>query len=225
VELHDPSPQVIDTLLEQNAHGAVKLAPGTSELPAHWLSGAELEWISRDRQCRQLVAWFGGLAQHSGKRRATALVKTHALPHSFVGTGFEPPDVAANIGRYVFEPDPAVLAAGLEGDLANDHRIAPLASRIPYFTGDWRLSDPLLNAFEVLDVAAYHPRRLRAMLRTRGIGCLEVKKRGVPLDPEAVRRELRVPGDQSATLILTRLERGVIAIVARRLADNCKQSE
>ena len=59
--------------------------------------------------------------------------------------------------------------------------------------------------------------RLTTLLRERGIGRLEVKKRGVDQSPERLQKELKVSGDSAATLMLTRLNAGVTAILARRL--------
>ena len=74
-----------------------------------------------------------------------------------------------------------------------------------------------MAVFEVLDALPFDARRLKKMLRERRIGRLEVKKRGVPVDPQTVARDLRVPGDESATLLLTRREKAVVAILARRV--------
>ena len=54
------------------------------------------------------------------------------------------------------------------------------------------------------------------MLRERRIGRLEVKQRGTRHDPAAVQRELKVPGDESATLVLFRRGKSIVAILAQR---------
>jgi hypothetical protein len=46
---------------------------------------------------------------------------------------------------------------------------------------------------------------LRAALRGYGIGSLEVLKRGSAVDPQELRRQLRLSGSRSATLVLTRV--------------------
>lgn len=51
---------------------AIKLAPG-STAPSDWEAHAELEWISRDRECRQQMVWMGHLTTIPGQRRATAI--------------------------------------------------------------------------------------------------------------------------------------------------------
>jgi hypothetical protein len=232
VELHEPGPDVIGRLLGECPNAAIKLAPAsdfgtTSDGNDSTFDGvpwqnAELEWISRKRQCRQLVAWFGSLAGDPGRRRATRL--SHKLTASgpelvvgsFVGSPHTDLQVAGAIGRYVFEPDAAVLAADLTGALADDQRLQSVAAGVAYLTADERRDSPLMDSFEVLDVMRYQVKSLKSWLRARGIGRLEVKKRGVDLDPARVKRELQMPGEESATLLVRRLGGKVTAILARR---------
>ncbi len=214
-----PGPETIERLLVERKEGAVKLAPAT-ELPQSWQQEAELEWIGRDRQCRQQVAWFGTLARSPGLRRATVLrTRPHEPPlvATFAAEAGVRPGVADQVGRFVLEPDAAVLAAGLDGALAERHGLAALHPGVPYFTGDTRIDDSMLACFEVTDVLPFDRRRLRSLFRERGVGKLEIKTRGIEERPEAVRRDLRLRGDGSAVLLLARLGRRVTAIVARRV--------
>src|SRR5690606_14953088 len=126
---------------------------------------------------------FGRLAQPAGLRRATVLGNDGQQPRSVVGTpGGEPPR-AERIGRYLFEPDAAVLAAQLGAALAAEHKLAAIAPEIAYWTADVPIDDAALSCFEVLEVLPYRLKPLRALLRSRGIGPLEIKKRGVQIDP------------------------------------------
>jgi hypothetical protein len=230
VELHDPGPAVLARLLSICPHAAIKLAPA-ADLIEPWWTDAELEWISRSRQCRQLVAWFGNLAQHPGRRRATvirpATSKDENQPSgdrptvaaTLIGQPNLECPLAPKIGRYVLEPDAAVLAAKLEGDLAIRHNLMAMTPGVAYFTADQPVESKLLDCFEVLEVMPCRIKPLRQWLASRGIGRLEVKKRGVPLDPEEVRRELLVSnqGSEEATLLLTRIGSQIMAIVAKRV--------
>jgi hypothetical protein len=213
VSNHEPNAAAIDALRRQNAHAAVKLAPA-AEVPDCWATEAELEWIGHDRQCQQLVAWFGGLAACGGRRRTTVLGDEAA--HSFVGARGTLLPTAAQIGRFVYEPHAAVLAADVWGDLASKHGLSAVAPRIAYLTADGRVDDPLLARFEVLEVLPLRTRRLKEALRRLRGGRLEVKKRGVDIDPDALRRELAADGDERITVLVTRRGSRTIAILARR---------
>ncbi|HJT33237.1 MAG TPA: hypothetical protein VJ783_14430, partial [Pirellulales bacterium] len=215
VENYRPGLPVMERLLATCRAAAIKLAPA-AEPPANWQIEAELEWISRGGECRQLVAWFGPLARTAGCRRATVLTK-RAAPRSLVGDPYTPLPVAKEFGRYLAEPDAAVLAAGLTGALAAEHGLAAIAPGAVYLTGDQPTPDAALDWFEISAVAPFDIKRFKALLRERGISRLEVKKRGVSLDPALVRRQLRVPGDNHATLLLARMGDQVVGILAQRI--------
>ena len=120
-------PKTIEQLLVASANAAIKLAPA-AVLPDDWSSRAELEWISRKRECRQLVAWFGELASsRPGCRRATFSRKDAELRRTFAVSRIAIP-LATQIGRYVFEPDAAVLAAKLDGSLAAEQELSAVAA-------------------------------------------------------------------------------------------------
>jgi hypothetical protein len=57
----------------------------------------------------------------------------------------------------------------------------------------------------VLDEMAFDRKRLKAYLRERSIGVLEIKKRGADIVPEQLRKEMALKGENAATLIVTRV--------------------
>lgn len=165
------------------------------------------------------MAWFGSLSNATGQRRATVL--HHGQAYSFSGTKSTRADVAKKIGRFVYEPHAAVLAADLWRDLAAQRGLAAVEANIPYLTTDDLLDvpildDPMLVRFEVVEVLPFDKKRLKAALRARGAGRLEIKKRGVDVEPETLRKQLAADGDEQLTLIVTRHAQKTIAILARR---------
>jgi len=215
VEAQDPGPELIDRLLAEVPHAAIKLAPAC-DVPDHWSEGAEREWISYGGECRQLVAWFGELARRPGRRAATVIGVAPASNRTVEERLDALPPEITSVGRYLFEPDAAVLVAGLIPTLCVELGLTAIAPEIAYLTGDHPISDAIIQSFAVTDVLPFDLKRVKALLRERGIGRLEVKKRGVPHDPEQLRRQLRVPGDKKGTLLLTRVRGAVTAIVASR---------
>ena len=219
VELYDPDPAVIAQWLSRSPDAAVKLAPA-AEIPRLWGPAVEAEWIGRDRQCRQLVAWFGRLARYPGQRSATVLTRIGSMGVSartvVAGDGPAVP-LASGLGRYVLEPDPAVLAAGLADALAAEHGLAALLPGGGYLTGDRPvLDDPALGCFEVLESLPLDLKRLRQLLTARDIGPLEIKKRGVDVDPQFLRRRLGLRGSQPAVLVIAPLDASVTAMLCKR---------
>jgi hypothetical protein len=233
VEFHEPSAEAIDEMLSRNPQAAIKLAPAAT-WPETWNERAEWEWISRGRQCRQLVAWFGGLATHAGQHRATILSGNilSGIPgqgsrsadarslqftaHSFVGPPGDEVPVASAVGRYIFEPDAAVLAAKLSGALAAAHHVNAVAAGIAYWTGDTPIDDPLLACFEVETVLPFDIKKLKAHLRERHAGPLEIKVRGLDQNPAELRKRLDPQGTHPYTILLTRIDKHVTAIVGKR---------
>jgi predicted RNA methylase len=217
LEWSDPDQSVVERLLAVVPNAAIKLAPA-AEVSEDWADRCELEWISRDRQCRQLVVWHGVLADSPGRRRATILSNDGTL-HRTVGDPNAPIPIAQRLCRYLYEPDAAVLAAHLTGVLASQYELERISPGIAYLTGDNAIDDPAIACFEIEDQLPLEKRSLASYLRERGIGTLEIKKRGVDIEPEKLRRELKLRGDNSATLILTPLSGKQVAIFCRRIVN------
>jgi hypothetical protein len=218
VELHEPGWEDIERMLARQRNAAIKLAPA-SNLPTNeiWSATTELEWISRNGECRQLVAWCGDLAKHVGTRRATSVGKSGIA--SFTGAPDVPLIAESEVDRFLFEPDSAVLAAKLTGALAAQYALATISPGIAYLTGPQPLSEPLLTAYEVLDRLPFDRRALAAYLREREVGRVEIKHRGLPLDPDKLRAQLKLRGSEAATLLVTKMAGHGTVFVVRRFAD------
>jgi hypothetical protein len=143
------------------------------------------------------------------------LAPNGVTPASFVGDPNN--DLRfAPLGPFLFEPDPAVLASHLGGALAEQFGLAGVSAGIAYLTGPEAFDSPLLGCFAVDEVLPLDVRKIGDALRARGIGRLEIKKRGVDHDPETIRRQLKLDGDNAAVLILTKLAGKHSAILAQR---------
>jgi len=215
VDLHEPGPDFIDRMRGVVPNGAVKLAPAAT-LPDNWPPAAELEWLSRDGECRQLVCWLGSLAQSLGSRRATIVDGAGRALRTVTGVEQEPL-LARALARYLYEPDAAVLAAGLTGSLSAEHNLAALGPGIAYLTSDALITDRALACFAIEEVLPLDVRRLRQAMRERNIGRLEIKKRGVDITPEQLRRELKLNGDESATLLIAPIASRPTVMLAQRV--------
>jgi SAM-dependent methyltransferase len=190
-----------------------KVAPGIPHdlVPA----GAEAEWVSVAGEVKEAGLWFGPLA--TAPRRATLLPATPTGGEVTVtDSGLGPPPVGAP-GEWLYEPDGAVIRAGLVGEvvaaLPGGRLLDP---SIAYVTADDHRRTPLATAYRVRDVLPFSLKRLREHLRARGVGSVTVKKRGSAVDPEQLRRELRLPGGPGtspAVVVLTRVAGAPIALV------------
>ena len=180
----------------------IKLGPGHphEQIP----DDAEAQWVSVNGDLVELSLWFGKLAR-AGVKRSALLVSEEG--------SFELQSEAANqdhaqlreLGEYLFEPDNAVVRSHLIGQLAADLNLGLIAPEIAYLTGDVELHSPWLRGFRVLESLTFDRKKLKSRLRERGIGVLEIKKRGSDVVPEQLRKELQLKGERAATLIVTRV--------------------
>ncbi|HEU5222437.1 MAG TPA: SAM-dependent methyltransferase [Candidatus Lumbricidophila sp.] len=179
----------------------VKLGPGTDRdvIPA----GAEAQWISVDGDVVELGVWVGAVAR-PGVGRA-ALLLHGGQTHELTAPADSPDAEVGPLGEYLHEPDGSVIRARLIGDLVRQHGGAMVSDGIAYFSTGHPIASPFASSFRVIDELPTDERRLRQALQTRGIGVLEIKKRGVDVDPAKLRSRLRLKGDVAATIVLTRI--------------------
>ena len=191
----------------------VKLGPGIDRdlIPEN----AEAQWVSVDREVVELGLWFGPLAR-PGVRRAALVIGEHGSAELTAESDSE--DAATgSLGEYLYEPDGAVIRARLIGDLARTIDGRMLDSSIAYIGADSAQPTPFASCFRVVADFALDQRSLKRELAARGIGTLEIKKRGVDIDPATFRAALAPKGDASATLILTRVAGKRRALLAERV--------
>lgn len=192
----------------------VKLGPGIdrSLIPA----GSEAQWVSVDHEVVELGVWFGPLAR-DGVGRA-ALVITGEGSSELTASGDSDDVEAGDLGAFVFEPDGAVIRARLIGDLGRSIDAHMLDPQIAYLTSDEASNTPFASCFRVIERFAFDEKSLKKELAAREIGVLEIKKRGVDIDPAVLRKRLGLRGTESATLIVTRIGEKRVALLAERIS-------
>ncbi|WP_030175951.1 class I SAM-dependent methyltransferase [Spirillospora albida] len=211
----------LDTVLAMTGRvpaACVKVAPGIPHEAVP--EGAEAEWISVGGEVKEAALWLGGLAGEV-ERRATLLSSgDDPEVRTLTPGGLGDPDVRP-WGRYLYEPDGAVVRAHLVAEVAALVGGGLADPRIAYVTSDELRRTPFAAAYEIEDVLPFSVKRLRAELRRREIGVLTVKKRGSAVDVEKLRRDLgfggRRPGfgDGALTVVVTRVGRDPVALLAR----------
>lgn len=181
---------------------AVKVAPGI----AHELvpGSASAQWVSVDGEVVEAGLWFGTVRPQAQRQ---ALVLRGGGRTLLEGPAPTDPPVAAP-GAFLLEPDGAVIRAGLvtlvaaqAGGWLLDPTIAYVSTDTPPDAGTLRVAD----GYRVLDVFGFGLKPLRTYLRARDVGVLTIKKRGTAVEPEMLRRRLRLRGAASATVVLTRV--------------------
>ena len=187
---------------------AAKKPTGVKFGPGHPHEGipenAEAQWVSVDGDLVELGLWFGAVARPDVKR--AALLITGNTRHEITSHSAERMDAKiGELGDFVYEPDNAVVRSHLIGQLAEQIDAHLFAPEIAYLTCDKEITSPWLKGYRVLDNLVFDRKKLKAYLRERNIGTLEIKKRGSDIVPEELRKELAPKGEGAATLIVTRV--------------------
>ncbi|WP_236983934.1 MULTISPECIES: THUMP-like domain-containing protein [Mycobacterium] len=174
----------------------------------------EIEVTSWRGSVREACLWSAGLAEPGVRRRATVLDRGEQVADT------DPDDSEVRpAGRWIVDPDGAVVRAGLVRQYAARHGLWQLDPDIAYLSGD-RLP-PGVRGFEVLDQLAYDERRLRAALWALDCGSAEILVRGVGVDPDALRRRLRLRGSSALSVVIARIGTGA---AGRPVAYVCRAS-
>ncbi len=190
----------------------VKLPPGIAHrhLPDPDAEQVELQWVSVQGEAVECSVWFGLLAREDVGRSALVLGGESAAElRETRGEGAaEPPIVTpgqVHAGAWLHEPDPAVVAAALVPRLAADLDAQRLSAGPTYLLTAAAQTSPFARSYAVEDVLPFQLKTLRAYLRERGVGRLAIKKRGVAIEPEQLRKQLRPAGEAEATIAITRV--------------------
>ncbi|AMB57710.1 class I SAM-dependent methyltransferase [Microterricola viridarii] len=199
--------------LGQRMPTGVKLGPGFDRelIP----TDAEAQWVSVDGALVEMGLWFGALAR-PGVRRS-ALLLGRAGSHELTAEADSADAEVGALGAYLYEPDGAVIRARLIGDLARSLDARMLSDGIAYLTADTATETPFATCFRVLEQLPNDEKKLKAALATRGIGTLEIKKRGIDVDPASLRTRLKLKGSGSATIVLTRAAGKHVTLLVERV--------
>jgi hypothetical protein len=179
-----------------------KLGPGIDhkDIP----SDAEAVWVSDDGDLVEAGLYFNQVRRAEVSRAALLITPTGT--HELTSPNRSRTDAPlGELSDFVFEPDNSVIRSHLVGDLAIANNLHLFAPEIAYLTGSEPLVSPWLRSYRVIDNLIFDRKKLKAYLRERQIGVLEIKKRGADITPEQLRRELDPKGPNSATLIVTRV--------------------
>src|SRR5262249_31834837 len=141
-----------------------KLAPGVPWPELSALNG-EAEFVSLVGELKECVLWLGPYRQKA--RRATLLPSGDSLSAAQPA----PPTGCAAPGRFLYDPDPAVIRAGLVTDLAHSLQAWQLDAEIAYLSGAVERT-PFARTYLVEESLPFHLGRLRELLRARDVGAV-----------------------------------------------------
>ncbi|QGN59240.1 class I SAM-dependent methyltransferase [Nostocoides sp. HKS02] len=211
-----PSWETVQSIAAALPATGAKLSPGFphAAVPA----GVEAQWTSWDGDVVECALWWGPLVRTAGR---TAAVLRSGAPSVVVteAEGDDTPSLVnlAQVGAWLYEPDRAVLRAGLVSALTAATGGSELDSGVGYVTADQSVEVPYARRYAVVEAMPFNVKALRGWLRDHGFDRLTIKKRGVSVDADLLRRQLRLPprGTSEAVVVLTRVRSNQVALIVR----------
>ncbi|MGH3492523.1 MAG: THUMP-like domain-containing protein [Sciscionella sp.] len=190
---------------------AIKAAPGLPHdvVPAGW----EMEFVAMDRDLKEAVLYAPGLA--TAATRATVLPAGDTLVAGHGGDRVEVVDPS----EYLLDPNPVVTRAGLVEDLARELGAHKIDEAIAFLTSDVEVHSPFARTLRVLDSAPWNQKQLPERLRRLDIGAVDIRRRGLAGDVDAVHRKLKLSGSRRATLVMTRARNRPWALICVDVAS------
>jgi len=210
IEDYRPGLPFLYRLMDEFDGGAIKLGPA-SNFPGKF-ADAEVELVSLNGECKEATVWFGRLAGDIS-HRATVLPTGETL----AGNPLDEYAPVELLSQFLYDPDPAVVRAGLIDLLAEQRGFFRLDNGEEYLTSNDLIETPFVRAFEVLAELPNNDRTIRRWFREADIGQVEIKCRHVPIDVEAIRRKLPLTGSQAAVLIYAKIGGKTRAVTCRRV--------
>jgi SAM-dependent methyltransferase len=211
-----PSKEYLDRLIAKIGHGAIKLSPATDFSNLPW--AGEIELVSHKGQCRQLIVWVGRFAR--AKLRATTL-PTQASIDDTMPVRLE----IAEIGKYLYDPDPTVTRLRLLGQLAGAMSLDFISPGQVVLTSNALVSHPLARAYRVEDVLPYREDKIKKLFRERNVGPVTVKPRGAEVNVDQLSKTFSGKSGPEKHLFLLRLDKKILAVITTLEGQEEKSGE
>ncbi|SOC49055.1 RNA cap guanine-N2 methyltransferase [Blastococcus aggregatus] len=194
-----PPWSTVAMLLAKVPTSVVKVAPGLDHdrVPP----GIEAEWVSVGGSIVEALLW--GPAVATTWRRAAQV--RDGVVHELTADADPGHAEAGPVRDWLHEPDPALIRSGLMSLVAADLGATLVDPTIAYLCSDAPTDSPWVSSYRVDEVLPFNLKKLKALLRARGVGRVVVKKRGSPIEPEQLARQLRTDARGTATVVVTRV--------------------
>ena len=209
LEFGSPGLPYLQALTKTAAGGAIKVSPASNF--GGKFTDCEIELVSVHGECKEATIWFGQLRQ-------TAPFRATILPQgaTIAGDPWEYRPRIEPLKKYLFDPDPAVVRAGLVDCVGDALDLRRLDDAEEYLTGDALVDSPFVRGFEVLADLTNNTKEIRDYFRASPFGQVEIKCRHMSIDADAIRRKLPLPGKDPGVLLFARVAGKARAIIARR---------
>ncbi len=234
-EVFMPPLEIVLRLISESRGGSVKVAPITQAEEAAFSrcpAGSQLfqqmgkQFVSWGNSVRQ-QRWWWNIDRFPSDTTTVSIMKVkHEWYHwTFTEVSKASHNLFDRIvesipinAKFIGDTDPAVRTAGAQLVLASERDCEVLGTEQGYFFAEETpsQSDPLIQWFAIEEVLPLDRKKLKQYLRSNNIGVLEIKIRDAQIIPEELRKEMKLVGDKSRTLLITRTGKKLIAVIARR---------
>lgn len=209
---YQPSPVELMARFQPTHPLAIKMAPGVRVEEVDALGG-ELEFVSLDGELKEAVLWVGEFV--SCRRRASLL--TEEGTRTLTDDGSRTLPELGAIQTYLYDPDPAVVRAGLVPKLANLLNATQTDGLVQLLTTNEVAATPFGTAYRVEEVLPMDIKRISTACQAGGIGRVTIVNRGSLAVMNEVQRKLKPRGGDHRHLILTRQLGQQVAVLAEKV--------
>jgi SAM-dependent methyltransferase len=209
VEDYTPPLSIIKKWLAKVPNIAVKISPGVNyaELEGY---DCEVEIISENGDVKEAVLWFGDLREKIEYRRSKIedqdLVRRRAtlLPtgDTLIDQPGQPEVESGEPLAYLYEPDGAVIRAGLVEELAHRLNARKIDPTIAFLTASHLVETPFARTYRIIESLPFNLKKLNQRLNALAAGRVTVKKRGSPIEPQELERALKLKGPKENEIIV-----------------------
>ncbi len=210
LEDYEPPLEFLQHLTESTPAGAIKLSPASNF--GGKFHNCEIELVSLYGECKEATVWYGDVA---GENDWTATILPEGYTLSANPWDYYPQ--VGELGNYIYDPDPAIVRAGLVDALAEKEGLTRLDDAEEYLTSTELVSSPAATPFRVLERLPNNTTEIRKSFRDHPKGEVEIKCRHVPTNADQLRKKLPLNGEGRVTLIIARLQGKTNAILAERI--------
>ena len=209
VEDYVPNLETMHRFMAEFPGGAIKLSPASNF--GGKFDDVEVELISLAGECKEATIWFGSL-RGPYPWRATALPSGETI----AGDPLSAEPQLDALGEYLFDPDPALVRAGLVDLFCEQQKISRLDLAEEYLTSNALVESPFVRPFRVLQELPNNERDLRNALRDLDAGILEIKARRLPVPVERLQKRLPHGGSRPLVVFYCRIAGRSRIVIAER---------
>jgi SAM-dependent methyltransferase len=201
LRLEDMSPSLSSILHLKSitANIAIKLSPATDYRSLNIEDAHTFEFISEEGVLKEILLCFGDFATKNVTRKAIL------LPVGIYLSNNDSSIPVVGIHEFIFEPDPAVIRAGLVQELGAEIGFSLIDKHLALLTGKNAVFSNFGTTYKTVTSFSYDIKMLHKYCRQEQIGELVIKTRGFPIPVEKFRNKLKLKGKQKAVLFIIRL--------------------